>query len=75
MRRVVEKGRRRVGDQAWDQAYRRGRVMDRAEAIARLDPDRVLEERLEERLDEQDPATPEGDGVVPIVGAGQARRR
>ncbi len=39
VRRVVEAGQRQVGAPAWDAAYRRGRAMSRAEAVARLDPD------------------------------------
>jgi hypothetical protein len=66
VRRVVERGRRQVAEQAWDEAFRRGRALDRATAIARLDPD---------RLDEDDPAPHQGDGVAGAVGAGQARRR
>jgi hypothetical protein len=58
-----------VPEPAWDEAFRRGRALDRAGAIARLDPD---------RLDEDDPAPHEGDGVA-VGGAarvvGQARRR
>jgi hypothetical protein len=80
VRRVVGKGRRRVGDQAWDDAYGRGRAMSRAEAIARLDPDLagVLADLPDRRLDDPaggaDPGPRRGDGVVPVA-AGQARRR
>jgi hypothetical protein len=59
VRRVADEGRASAGEQAWDEAYRRGRAMDRTEAIARLDPDRSEE--------------PAGAGR-PVV-AGQARRR
>jgi hypothetical protein len=70
VRRVLEKGRRRVGDRAWDDAYRRGRALSRTDAIARLDPDAL---DAPDALD--DPAAEAGDGVARTVGAGQARRR
>jgi hypothetical protein len=74
VRRLVADGRRRAGEGAWDEAYARGRAMSRAEAIARLDPDRadVLADGLP---DGYDPGPRQGDGVVGPVGAGQARRR
>jgi hypothetical protein len=61
--RVAGEGRGRAGEQAWDQAYRRGRAMDRTEAIARLDPDRP------------DRVSGRGGGAEPAVVVGQARRR
>jgi predicted negative regulator of RcsB-dependent stress response len=72
VRRVLAKGRRLLGDPAWDAAYARGRAMDRTDAIARIDPDLL-----------GDPAPGAGDGVAVgapravggAVGAGQARRR
>jgi hypothetical protein len=75
VRRVVEEGRRLLGDRSWDEAYGRGRALDRAAAIARLDPDGVLDAPPDGSLDEDHPAPRVGDGVGPVVGAVQARRR
>jgi hypothetical protein len=77
VRRVVVPGRARAGEQAWDEAFRRGRAMTRAEAIRRLDPELLATDDPAGDADDPAPAPGigSGNGAVSGLEVAQARRR